>query len=378
MNNTAKNLLEKYKKGNCTAEELALLESWYLIEDKQATDITIEDLDNAKNKIWATLPVQNFTTNQLTKHWLGLPFNFNTIAAAAIVTICLSFSLYFYTYKQQAVSTIAKKQTSIVPGSTKAVLTLADGSTIELNKANNGTLANQAGAKIVSTNDGRLVYENNTLTKSKEIQYNLLTIPRGGYYTLTLIDGTKVWLNSESSLKYPTEFLGNERLVTLTGEAYFEVAHINNKPFKVIANNQTVEVLGTHFNINAYTNEEQIATTLLQGSVKVSTANNAKILKPGQQANVFNNNITLKTVNVDDVVAWVNNDFVFENEELGSIMRKVARWYDIDVVCPTKMQDMQFTGNISRTKNIKQVLRIMDLTGTVHFKFEGRRITVMP
>jgi transmembrane sensor len=378
MNNTAKNLLEKYKKGNCTAAELALLESWYLIEDNQATDITIEDLDNAKNKIWATLPVQNFTTNQLTKHWLGLPFNFNTIAAAAIVTICLSFSLYFYTYKQQAVSTIAKRQNSIVPGSTKAVLTLADGSTIELNKANNGTLANQAGAKVVSTNDGRLVYENNTLTKSEEIQYNLLTIPRGGYYTLTLIDGTKVWLNSESSLKYPTEFLGNERLVTLTGEAYFEVAHINNKPFKVIANNQTVEVLGTHFNINAYTNEEQIATTLLQGSVKVSTANNAKILKPGQQANVFNNNITLKTVNVDDVVAWVNNDFVFENEELGSIMRKVARWYDIDVVCPTKMQDMQFTGSISRTKNIKQVLRIMDLTGTVHFKFEGRRITVMP
>jgi ferric-dicitrate binding protein FerR (iron transport regulator) len=378
MNQTAKNLLEKYKKGNCTAAELALLESWYLIEDNQTTEITIEDLDNAKNKIWATLPVQNSTKNKLTKHWLSLPFNFNTIAAAAIITICLSFSLYFYINKQQAVSTIAKMQTSIVPGSNKAVLTLADGTTINLNKANNGTLANQPGAKIVSTNDGSLVYKNNTLTKSEEIQYNLLTIPRGGYYTITLIDGTKVWLNSESSLKYPTDFVGNERLVTLTGEAYFEVAHLNDKPFKVIANNQTVEVLGTHFNINSYKDENVIATTLLQGSVKVSTANKTLILNPGQQANVFNNNITLKTVNTDEVIAWVNNDFVFENEELGSIMRKIARWYDVDVICPTKMQNMQFSGSISRTKNINQVLKIMDLTETVNFKFEGRRITVMP
>lgn len=378
-NNEAKELLKKYSEGKCTEAEIAILETWYLIDDHEPLSLSIEELDAAKAEIWQALPVHEKLKQPKTKYWIGMPINFNSIAAAAIATICLSFSLYFYLNEHKTVQKTAKTEAVILPGTQKAVLTLADGSSIALNNASNGTLANQSGTNVVKTNDGQLIYQdNNVNTAPKDIHFNSLSVPRGGYYILTLVDGTKVWLNSESTLKYPTAFASNERVVELTGEGYFEVAHRSNQPFKVITNKQTVEVLGTHFNINAYPNENSIATTLVQGSVKVSIGENSKIIVPGQQANVVNNNITVKKVNIDNVTAWVDNTFIFEDEELGSIMRKVERWYDIDVVCPQNLAKMRFNGIISRDKNIKQVLRIMDLTESVHFKFEGRRVTVMP
>ncbi|TCC92183.1 FecR family protein [Pedobacter frigiditerrae] len=368
----AKQLLKKYKEGNCTESDLALLESWYLTVDNEKIDISIEELNEAKSQVWATLPIHKRKEKAI-KLWPKLA----KVASAAVVLICLSFSLYFYLDKNNNPAKTSQAIVQILPGGKKATLTLANGVSISLNEANIGKIGDQGGSNIFKTEDGQLTY--NTSNAAATSQINLLTIPNGGYYNLTLEDGTKVWLNSASSLKYPTVFNENERVVELTGEGYFEVAHNANKPFKVIANNQVVQVLGTHFNINAYHDEKSIATTLAQGSVRVRTKNGTtKVLIPGQQANVIGDLINIKSANVDDETAWIHNEFVFNNEDMGSIMRKISRWYDVEVQCPSDLSRMVFTGSVSRSKNIKQVLRIMELTESIHFKFEGRRITVMP
>ncbi|HTM97850.1 MAG TPA: FecR domain-containing protein, partial [Pedobacter sp.] len=253
-----------------------------------------------------------------------------------------------------------------------ATLTLADGKSIILGDAQNGKLADQEGGSVFKTANGELVY-NAENDRGEKIVQNLLTIPRGGYYTLTLADGTKVWLNAASSLKYPTDFVGNERVVELVGEGYFEVAKRKNQPFKVVTNQQVVEVLGTHFNVNAYDDENVTSTTLLEGSVKVA----GRVLKPGQQASLKNGHISINEVDTEEAVAWVNNNFNFNNEDLGSIMRKISRWYDVEVVCPNDLEQLEFIGKVSRTKNIKDVINIIEETNAVHLKIEGRRITVM-
>lgn len=370
----AQELLKKYKEGNCTEAEIALLESWYLAEGIQDIDLSIDELKEAKSQVWATLPIHQ-REKKTVKLWPKLA----KIASAAVVLICLSFSLYFYLNKDNNPTKTTQAVAAILPGGKKAILTLADGASIALNDVNNGKIIDQAGSSVYKTDDGQLAYNTNKESNKAEAQLNLLSVPNGGYYNLTLADGTKVWLNAASSLKYPTVFNGKERIVELTGEGYFEVAHNTNKPFKVVANNQMVQVLGTHFNINAYHDENSTATTLVQGSVKVSTQNgNVKTIIPGQQAQVIGNLINIKTVNVDDAIAWIHNEFVFDNEDMGSIMRKISRWYDVEVQCPSDLSRMVFTGSVSRSKNIKQVLRIMELTESVHFNFQGRRITVMP
>ncbi len=369
----AKALLTKYKEGNCTDEEIAFLESWYLTDNNLPIDLTTEEINNAKDKVWASLPVHQYKvkTHQL---WSG----FSKLTAAAVVLICLSLGFYFWK-SNRSVLPQQVANTQILPGGKKATLTLADGTMVSLAEAGNGKIGNQAGADVFKTADGEISYNAGGESEQPTLQYNLLSIPNGGYYTLTLVDGTKVWLNSASTLKYPTQFNGPDRIVELTGEGYFEVAHRDHQPFKVLTKHQTVEVIGTHFNINAYDDEIITATTLLQGSVKVTTKNgNNKTLVPGKQSRVVGNDITIHIVDTDNAVAWTNNGFHFSNEELSSIMRKISRWYDVEVVCPPAMAEMEFSGSISRATTINQVLKIMEITGTVHFKFEGRRITVMP
>jgi ferric-dicitrate binding protein FerR (iron transport regulator) len=237
-------------------------------------------------------------------------------------------------------------------------------------------LSHSNGTNIVKAADGKIVYNNNT-SETKSVAWNTLSIPAGGYYNVILSDGTVVWLNAKSSLKYPTEFTGKERIVELNGEGYFEVAHRNNQPFKVITEHQTVEVLGTHFNINAYHDEQSTTTTLLEGSVKVIASGTQKILSPNQQAKLMSGSINITQYNAENAIDWVNNDFIFDNEDLSSIMRKISRWYNVEVSYPSHLANLEFTGSISRSKNITQVLKIMELTGMVNFKVEGRRITVM-
>ena len=328
--------------------------------------------------------------------------SFKKIAAiAAAFIVIASVTAYFLSSpngkKQEIAITKPTSKNQILPGGNKAVLTLADGSRIILGDAQNGILAKQANIDIRKAAGGKIVYNaSNQLSANAPALYNTITTPRGGQYQVTLSDGSKVWLNAASSLKFPAAFSNKERVVELTGEAYFEIAKLsspsvagregNRIPFKVITNNQTVEVLGTHFNINAYADEAAIKTTLLEGSVKVfqSKTNNSQLLKPGQQAMV-GTQIQIADVDATLAIAWKNGYFIFSHEDIGSIMRQVSRWYDVNIQYEGNVTQEKFVGTISRFNDVAQILDVLQLTGAVHFKTENdpavpgkKRIIVMP
>ncbi|HQW45168.1 MAG TPA: FecR domain-containing protein, partial [Chitinophagaceae bacterium] len=278
--------------------------------------------------------------------------------------------------KTPIVKTTPEKN-DVAPGGNKAILTLADGSTIILDNAANGSLTEQGNTKVIKLDDGQLAY--NTLNeKPTEIVYNTISTPRGGQYQLTLADGTKVWLNAASTLRFPATFSGNERKVELTGEGYFEVAKNAAMPFKVSVNNMTVEVLGTHFNINSYSDEASIKTTLLEGAVKVTNGDAVQMLSPSNQAQLTaDGEIRLnRNVDIEDVVAWKNGIFNFSGTAIENIMRQISRWYDLDVSYEGAISKETFSGVVSRNSNLSQVLKIMEQAG-VKFKIEGKKIIVM-
>lgn len=305
------------------------------------------------------------------------------IAAAAAFVIPMSL----YIYQRNQVKPVSTQLvTKITPGGNKAVLTLANGSKISLADVKNGEVANQSGMVITKSRDSQLVYQQTSISSTvKEIAYNKIETPKGGQFQLILSDGTKVWLNASSSLRYPSVFGQDERKVELDGEAYFEVAKNTAKPFLVSSSKQIVEVLGTHFNINAYTNEPVVSTTLLEGSIKVTSpsVNTYKIIRPGQQSLIDRDDddsgIKVKNIDPDEAVAWKNGYFMFEKEELGSILRKVSRWYDVEIENPQgkKLDKLLFSGTVSKYSDVSKVLRKLELTESVRFKTIGRRIIVM-
>lgn len=309
--------------------------------------------------------------------------NWKYASVAAAILLMTSIGIYFYRFGQQQLKPFSKNtamMADIAPGGNKAILTLANGAKVSLTDAKIGKVASQFGMSIHKTKDGDLVYEN---SGAADLQgaYNSVETPKGGQYQLTLSDGTKVWLNAASSLKYPLTFPGDERRVELIGEAYFEVAKNKAKPFKVYTDRQVVEVLGTHFDINAYIDELFTRTSLIEGSVRVSSVKSgAKIkLSPGQQA-IVSSNITVKNIDVDEAVAWKNGYFMFDEESLESILRKVSRWYDVDIQYQDResVRKLYFSGTLSRYDNVSKVLKKLELTESVHFKIEGRKIIVLP
>lgn len=377
----AQELLEKYKLGICTPEEKAFLDRWYLEESArqpmpEAPEDSVKEEQIIWNRILETLPAEPKILRL--KKWYS-------IAAAAAILVFLSIGLYYAVNKpvyQQVVRTQIHKS-DIGPGGNKAILTLANGKKIVLNGARNGLLATQRNTEIKKTEDGKITYTADQSLSDKSsanVQYNTITTPRGGQYQVTLPDGSRVFLNAASSLSFPTAFNGNERKVELTGEAYFEVAHNAVKPFKVSNNGQTVEVLGTHFNINAYSDERLIKTTLLEGSVRVSHAQKTAILKPGQQAQISNNYTDqdisiIPNADIEEAVAWKNGLFILD-DHIQPVMRMISRWYDVDVVYDGAAPDDIFGGEVPRLKNISEVLKMLQLTQKVHFKIDGRKIIV--
>jgi ferric-dicitrate binding protein FerR (iron transport regulator) len=264
----------------------------------------------------------------------------------------------------------------ISAGGDRAILTLADGRTVALTTATNGLIATQGQTQVTKTADGQLVYQASGLGDG--ISMNSVTTPRGGQYRVVLSDGSKVLLNAASSIRYPVAFTGKERRVVVTGEAYFEVAPDKSKPFRVEAGGQAIDVLGTSFDVNVYADEPDQRTTLLTGSVKVSSGARQVVLAPGQQARVGEGISVDDKADLDEVMAWAHGDFVFNNEDITSIMRKIARWYDVDISYPQGSPGpMPFDGIVSRSRNVSAVLQIMESTGKVHFKIEKRRIMVI-
>ncbi|SHF69638.1 FecR family protein [Pedobacter caeni] len=369
-------LLKKYEEGNCTPEEEAIIESWY---NQQARKNNInpiqEDLSETKDLMWEMIGQQLPAPKRMSiAYW--------RIAAAAVILMVVGAGFYFYTsnHNQEFPQELKLSQANdIAPGGNKAYLVLADGKRIALTDAKNGTLAQQSGITITKKADGQLIYTISEQKSGNPSGFNTIETPNGGQYQVSLPDGTTVWLNAASSLKYPVSFANtNQRKVELNGEAYFEVAKDKTKPFRVMSKGQEVEVLGTHFNVNSYANEQAVRTTLFEGSVKVSNSGDQKILKPGQQSAAQNAGLTVAAANLQEVLAWKNGYFDFNDEEIQSVMRKISRWYNVDIEFNGRITAERFNGGISRYKNISQVLSLLSSTGAVHFKVEGRRIIVMP
>ncbi|WP_342327565.1 FecR domain-containing protein [Pedobacter sp. FW305-3-2-15-E-R2A2] len=392
-------LIRKYNEGSASKEEIRLVENWF-VKQSELRQREPEDVDylDVKRQMWLNID-QQIDRPVLERRLDIAParrsrLRFRIVAAAAVFIIAITAVFFYSNYKDVNGPQIVEND--INPGKNKAVLTLANGQKISLTDALNGELAQQAGVTISKTANGQLIYQAAPNSSGKNTaEYNTIEAPRGGQWQVILPDGSKVFLNASSSLKYPVSFATKERKVELKGEAYFEISHNKKSPFRVIAKGQTVEVLGTHFNIMSYDDEKTVKTTLLSGSVKVSsngsnvagvnavgikaakTAAEFLILKPGEQSQVSPGNMKLiHDVDLEDVLAWKNGYFKF-NENLRSIMTKVSRWYDVEVVYETQPDpEFKFKGEISRDKNISELLNMLDYTGNVHFKIEGRRVIV--
>ena len=374
-------LYEKYKQGLCTPEEQKLLMDYADEINLSGTpwdESILGDQEKIKAEIYGKLQKQLSPRGKVKVLWI------TRWAAAAILLLSLSFGVYTLVSHPKKAPVLVKNsrvniKNDILPGGNKAILRLANGSVIVLNNVKNGIIARQGNVNIQKTGNGQLIYAvNDHNANNSPDNINTVSTPRGGQYELILPDGSKVWLNAASSLSFPTEFTGAERNVKLTGEAYFEVAKNKSKPFKISVNNMKVEVLGTHFNIMAYDDEANIKTTLMEGAVKIADGASQTLLKPGQQAvlNKINNHINVNYVNTGDAIAWKNGHFVFNHEDIQEVMRKVSRWYDVDIEYGSEIPDDHFEGSINRSVNVSKVIDMLELTGQVHFKIQGRRITV--
>lgn len=375
---TATDLLDKYNSGIATDEEKAIVESWYLKYEPEATDLNPQKIEQEYLIGLEGLNIHMDRSSSM-KLWPRM-------IAAAVLFLVLSIGTFFIFQPDQKPEAISYRHNEIGIGGNRAVLTLADGRKISLTDAVNGTIAEESGIKVTKTRDGQLVYVlSGKKTAQKQAGNNTITTPKGGQYQIILPDGTKVWLNAASSLVYPTEFSATQRKVQLKGEAYFEVTKQFPKktPFIVQTDKAKVEVLGTHFNVNAYDNEPFTKTTLLEGKVGVSypETTHAMVLNPNQQAWNDKKTVPIRVITVDPEyeVAWKKGWFMFNDERIESIMRKIARWYDVEVVYEGKTSAQQvFGGTVNRFENVAKVLEMLELTNAVHFKIEGRKITVMP
>jgi len=371
-------LLEKKHAGNCTPEEIAFLESWYIQWNKELPlDLTAEELheDLLDIKAMNTILPSETKPKKLKQ----------SLLVAASLFLILSTGLFFYLQTQSRKNSVYDLALhDIDPGSNKASITLANGQKLDLNNLKGGVLIDKSG---LAYSDGTNISQMNPAPEGIVQQLTLAT-PKGGQYQITLADGTRVWLNAASALKFPSSFAGlKERLVELTGEAYFEVKHNAKQPFRVQTASQIAEDLGTSFNINSYTDEATAKTTLIEGAMQVQSLKDhqakkqtTQVLSPGQQASVAASGIiNVRPVNTAEALSWKNGDFVFDGENLKSAMRKIARWYDVEITYETDenaSSKLILDGLVSRKSKLSEVLKWIETVGNVRFKIEGRRVTV--
>ncbi|MEC5142982.1 FecR domain-containing protein [Chitinophaga sp. 212800010-3] len=384
----ARELLRRYRMGLCDAEEAAIIEQWYgaladrrewqwAPEQKQAfEDVLRRSLADAMKE--DAIKGSSYLRGERRLSRLR-----RLSAAAAAVLLLVGGNLYWrnrYSRTPEKGRPVVSRPLlqDAVPGGNKAVLTLADGTQVTLDSTANGNIAQQGNTKIVKLGSGLLAYKNPTTGHQEGVVYNMLSTPRGGEYQLTLPDGTRVWLNAASSLRYPAAFAGNERVVELKGEAYFEVAANASMPFYVQIQQLQIQVLGTRFNVMAYEDERLIKTTLLQGAVLVMKGDDKVVLQPGQEAGAARAGGRLQKAQVDATaaVAWKEGLFHYDHTDMLTIMRQLSRWYDIEIQYEGNVKDIYFSGQISRKNNLSQVLKMFALTKEVQFEITGKRLTV--
>jgi hypothetical protein len=363
-------LLQAIQQGGHDKTLQAVMDS--ILADIESHDV-VPDID--KEKIFSNIIGHTVVLPVYKRIW------FRISAAAAIVFLVGSVLLFENSQPKQQVTLATNRlfKNDVKPGGNKATLTLSNGKSISLADAQRGQIAKQGSVIITKTTDGQVVYNAPLVSETNPNKdMNLIETPKGGKWDVTLSDGTKVWLNASSSIKYPSTFAANERMVEITGEAYFEVAHNASKPFRVITGGQIVEVLGTHFNINAYDDEDAVKTTLLQGKVRILKGVKTAILIPGQQSatRVSDNSIVVKETDTDLAVAWHNGYFQFERSDIHNVMKQLSRWYDVDVKFEGKVTRDKFGGSIPRDASLSQVLHTLGQS-MVHFKIDGKTVTVM-
>lgn len=358
-------LFERYRRGQCTPEEQARLHAWF---NRYAAN-EAQGLDNL-----GELYVQERTA--LKKRWSRrLQY-----AAALLITVVAAW----YVWEDRAVdepSTNLVVEKDIPPGGNKATLTLADGRTIDLSEAQSGIVVGDGiayldGSEVFETGDGKLEAED-SLHTGRTIDDLRLTTPKGGTYQITLSDGTKVWLNAASTLKYPSRFDGAERVVEVEGEAYFSVAKDKRRPFKVISGSQQIEVLGTEFNVSAYADEKDVKTTLVEGSIELQVNSSGKrmALVPGEQSVLKGGEVNKRKVDVGPYIAWKDGNFNFDNTALADMMKQMSRWYGVDVVYENGVPNERFSGAMSRNVSLQTVLELLRVS-EINYRIESNTLII--
>jgi transmembrane sensor len=381
-NERAEELIKKYLAGTATPEEEALLESWYIEAARTQPDIAAEPgYPGIGAEILEKLRAEQDGQSKPDQPKPKPPIRFwPRIAAAAVLIVLAVGGLFiFRTGPTERIAQGPLPKNDILPAATRATLTLLDGRTVALDSTGGDNLARQADATLSSL-DGQLIYTVNEPDRpgsTASIGHNTLTTRPGEHYSLQLSDGTNVWLNASSSITYPVVFEGNERKVTVAGEAYFEIVHNARQPFRIAVRNELVEDIGTHLNINAYDDESAIMTTLLEGSIKVNRGSASAILVPGQQATIRpdDSSFRVKQADSDEAIAWKNGFFYFNRADIQTVMRQLARWYNVQVVYKGEISKKTFKGKLYRNINASEALRILSYFGA-HFQIEGRTITV--
>lgn len=375
-------LIRRYHQGKATASEIAFLEKYYNAFDKQQG--LTERLNDGEKAATGERMYQHIHRQiALAENQPVIPLyrRLLKVAAAAAILLIVGVGIYWLARpgkpQSEAQSVLpAMPDNDVAPGITKATLTLANGKIIVLDSASYGVLATQ-GHTTIQNDDGQLIYQ--PAGDGDGLVFNTLTTARAQQYRLVLPDGSQVWLNAASSLRFPAAFSGTERRVELTGEAYFEVKHDAAKPFTVAVGEMDVQVLGTRFNINSYGDEQAVRTTLTEGSIKISAAGKERVLSPGQQA-VYSGHEKLdvvKGVNQQQVLAWKNGTFYFVDMPLQYILRQAARWYDVDIIYEKPVTE-NYTVSIQRDVPISKLLQYLELMSKVHFTIEGKKVIVRP
>ena len=386
-------MLDRYLKNQSNTKEKEKLDEFFE-ENSNSIEASksIENVSKLEDKIFNY--IQFGIKEQVKKERALNRMPYLRIAASILVIFLFSTTIYFY---RSSVASNAKLPMGIVvakvddkqPAKNIAILTLGNNSQIVLDEASNGEIAQESGVSILKTDKGELVYKirnSNNLSVNDLNKYNTISTPMGGKFKVILPDGSLVVLNAASTLKYPVHFDEKVRKVSFTGEAYFEIAKLEDKrkqrvPFFVYSNDQIVEVLGTHFNINSYDNEEYSKTTLLEGSVKITnekSAATAKILKPGQQAVIKRGDVQTKVMIADEAqaLAWKDGYFLFKNTNIKDVVNELERWYNVDIQYEDEMEFENITGYISRNVKISSVLKMLQLSGIVNYEISGSKIII--
>lgn len=383
-----KEIALKFFQGKATPEEEGLLHQWYESTDISNERLLIdrgENVDDVRERLFTSIQKSiKSQTKSKTIHQLSRRKWVRMVAASLFLFLSTGVA-YFYSQNkiEEPIRYTKLLDGDVGPGGNNAVLELGDGIIINLDEAAIGELGSVGGMSIIKQSDGVLSIEISSGPNNEVAKINTIRTPAGGQYQVKLPDGTKVWLNASSCIKFPSAFAKEFREVTLYGEAFFEVAKVQNNdnkrvPFFVLNKDQRIEVLGTQFNVYDYEGEG-IKTTLLEGSVRIYSllSNSSRLLKPGEQSQIVKGAIEINTADIETSLSWKNGDFVFNNEDLVTIMKKLERWYDIEVEYSSSVVPRKFSGAVSRSKNLSEVLKIMEFTGKVTFKIEGRRVMVM-